>query len=141
MKRRLLMLAAALALAHAASLAQTLVLAVNAASPLRSLSQKDALALYTGRIRSLPGVDSLTPLDQDHDGPVRAAFYQALTGQDIARINSYWARLHFTGQVHPPQAVGGDAAMLRRLRADAGAIGYLSSEPTDAGLRVLLRLP
>lgn len=60
---------------------------------------------------------------------------------DIARINSYWARLHFTGQVQPPRAVEDDGAVVQRLRADPSAIGYLTREPQDGAVRVVLRLP
>ncbi|RZI54461.1 MAG: hypothetical protein EOP12_02765 [Pseudomonas sp.] len=114
---------------------------VSAQSAVRSLNQKDVLALYTGRARTLPDGEVATPLDQLRDSTVRADFYQMLTGMDIARINSYWARLHFTGQVHPPPAVGDDAAVIQRLRADPSAIGYVTREPNNAAVRVVLRLP
>jgi hypothetical protein len=99
------------------------------------------LALYTGRTRSLPNGEAARPLDQARDSAARAMFYQALTGMDLARINSYWARLHFTGQVQPPQAVADDAAVIARLRQDPSSIGYLTQEPSDPALRVVLRLP
>lgn len=114
---------------------------VSAQSPVRTLEQKDVLALYTGRTRTVPGSYTATPIDQQRDGPARADFYQALTGMDIARINSYWARLHFTGQVQPPQAVGDDGAVIQRLRADPAAIGYVLREPQSPAVRVVLRLP
>jgi len=115
---------------------------VSAQSDVRELAKKDVLALYTGHTRVFPNGEAAVPLDQDRDGQVRASFYQALTGMDIARINSYWARLHFTGQVQPPQVAGDDdAAVIARLRADPRAIGYLVDEPKGAGVRVVLRLP
>lgn len=121
--------------------ADAIYVVVSSQSPVRALEQKDVLALYTGRSRTLPGGEPATPIDQQRDGPVRAEFYQALTGMDIARINSYWARLHFTGQVQPPQAVGDDGAVIQRLRADPGAVGYLVHEPQSPAVRVVLRLP
>ena len=121
--------------------ADTIYVVVSAQSPVRAVAQKDVLALYTGRTRTLPGGEAATPLDQQHDGPARADFYLALTGMDIARINSYWARLHFTGQVQPPRTVENDVAVIQRLRADPTAIGYLTREPSDGSVRVVLRLP
>jgi hypothetical protein len=115
------------------------VVSVN--SSIKSASQQDLLALFTGRSRTLDGGVVATPLDQQRDGQTRAVFYQALTGMDMARINSYWARLHFTGQVQPPQALGDDASVIRRVRSDAAAVGYLSTEPDDPSVRVVLRLP
>lgn len=120
--------------------ASTLYVVVSAKSPWQSLSPKEVLALYTGRVRTLGNDVAATPLDQSRDGAVRAAFYRALTGMDVARINSYWARLHFTGQVQQPLAVGDDANVIRTLLADPSAVGYLTREPQDANLRVVLRL-
>ena len=140
----------ALALALAAAAAglpstvfssETIYVVVSAQSSVRNLTQKEVLALYTGRNRTLPNGELALPVDQQHDGAARVDFYQALTGMDIARINSYWARLHFTGQVQPPQCVGDDQAVLQRLRRDPQAIGYLTREPQDPGVRVVLRLP
>jgi len=121
--------------------AEPIYVVVSTRSPVSTATQKEVLALFTGRSRTLAGGAPATPLDQQRDGATRAAFYQALTGMDIARINSYWARLHFTGQVQPPQALGDDASVIERLRADPGAIGYVAKEPADASMRVVLRLP
>ncbi len=121
--------------------AEPIWVVVSTQSAIRNLTQQDLLALYTGRTRTLPGGQAVTPLDQQRDGTARADFYQALTGMDIARINSYWARLHFTGQVQPPQTVSDDTAMVQRLKADQFAIGYLMREPQDPSVRVVLRLP
>lgn len=140
--RRLLAAALLLGGLHAPLQATgSLWVVVSADSPLRSISQKEVLALYTGRARTHLGGVPATPLDQRRDGPAREAFYQALTGMDIGRINTYWARLHYTGQVQPPQPVHDDAAVVQRLRGDPSAIGYLTHEPQDTGLRVLMRLP
>jgi hypothetical protein len=121
--------------------AETMVVVVSAQSPVQAMTHKDVLALYTGRTRSFPNGDAARPLDQPRDSPAREAFYRALTGMDLARINSYWARLHFTGQVHPPQAVADDKALLQRLKQDSSALGYLQHEPSDPAVRVVLRLP
>ena len=140
--RPLMALSLALAWSPDAALAaDALYVVVSAQSPVRAVAQKDVLALYTGRTRTLPGGEAATPIDQQHDGAARADFYLALTGMDIARINSYWARLHFTGQVQPPRTVEDDLAVVQRLRADPTAIGYLTREPQDGSVRVVLRLP
>lgn len=121
--------------------AEAVFVVVSVHSPVRSVSQKEVLALFTGRSRSLADGTLLVPVDQQRDGAARAAFYRALTGLDLARIDSYWARLHFTGQVQRPQVLADDASVLRHLRSDASAIGYLAREPADPAVRVVLRLP
>ena len=55
-------------------------------------------------------------------------------------MNSYWARLSFSGQMQPPQVVDTEAVMLRSRRDNPRAIGYLAKPPDDERLRVLLAL-
>ena len=74
------------------------------------------------------------------DNVARAAFYLQLTGMAPAQINSYWSRLMFTGQTLPPQPLPSEAAVIDMVRRNPSAMGYVSSEPTDRGVRVVLTL-
>lgn len=140
--RRLFFALCLLVLCNSAGLAKTnaLYLVVNAANPIRALTKPEAVALFTGRAGSFPGGFAAEPYDQGNDS-VRASFYQALTGMDLARINSYWARLRFSGQIQPPQRIGNDLEMARVIRGNTRAIGYLTAMPNDPALRVVLIVP
>ncbi|HRD86470.1 MAG TPA: hypothetical protein PLF63_15025 [Rubrivivax sp.] len=120
--------------------AEVLHVVVHAGNPLTVLTQRELVALYTGRTRAFPGGGPARVLDHPRDSPERQAFYLSLTGMDLPRINSYWSRLHFTGQVQPPRTVAGDAAMRAELLHDPTAIGYLTQAPADSGLRVVHQL-
>ncbi|NRF72098.1 hypothetical protein HLB44_34455 [Aquincola sp. S2] len=113
---------------------------VHTANPLKALTQKEAIDLFMGRSRSFPGGDFAQTFDLPRDSPLRAGFYQALTGQSVAQVNSYWARLMFTGQTLPPQPLPNEAAMVDLVKHNPNAIGYLGHEPADKGLRVVLVL-
>lgn len=139
-RRRLLQLAALSPLGAAAQDAGDPVLVVGAASPLQSLNIGQAVALFTRRQRTLPSGEPAEPLDLPADHPLRAAFYRRLTGLGPAQMNSYWARLRFSGQMQPPPVVDSEAAVLRALRDNPRALGYVSRPPEDERLRVLLVL-
>ena len=111
---------------------------VHTSQPVRDLSQRDAVDLFMGRHRSLGNTASAQPLDLPKDSPARAAFYRALTGMSLAQINSYWARLTFTGRTTPPLTVTSEAAVSEAIKRNAAAIGYLSTEPADPHMRVVL---
>jgi ABC-type phosphate transport system substrate-binding protein len=115
-------------------------LVVNAANPVRSMTQKQALDLYMGRTRNFPNGDYALPFDQARDAAGRQSFYRLLTGMDLAQINSSWARLMFTGQTMPPQPLPNDATVIEVVKRNPGAIGYLGKAPTDASLAVVLVL-
>lgn len=116
------------------------VVVVAAASPLQALTRAQAVGYFTGRQRALPTGEPAQPLDLPANHPLRERFYRLLTGLGPAQMNSYWARLSFSGQMQPPLVVDTEAAMLRSLRDNPRAIGYLAKPPEDERLRVLLVL-
>ncbi len=91
-----------------------------------------------GRNRSFRNGDLAQVYDLPRDSGERAEFYQRLTGMGPAQVNSYWARLMFSGQTMPPQFVSDDAAMIDTVKRNPGAIGWARKEPTDKQVRVLL---
>ena len=115
-------------------------LVVNASSPIQTISRKEAIDLFTGRTRALRDGGAAQLFDLPRDSRQRASFYQSLTGKSLGQINSYWSRLMFSGQTMPPQALPSEQAMVESLRANANALGYLTSRPTDDGLRTVLVL-
>jgi len=114
---------------------------VNAGSGVQTLPQHDVVALFTGRLRTLPGGAMATVYDHPGDSSARADFYQRITGMDLARINSYWARLLFTGRGQPPRPLADDAAVIARVGADRAAVGYVSTRPSDAAVHIAFVLP
>ncbi len=113
---------------------------VHASNPQRTLTQKAAVDLFMGRNRAFANGDLALIFDLPRDHPRRAGFYEALTGMSVAQVNSYWSRLMFSGQSAPPQALPDEAAMLSILRRNPSALGWLSREPAEPGLRTVLVL-
>jgi hypothetical protein len=139
MLRRLLRIAwPLLLLATAVSARADFYIVVHASNPQRSLTQKEAVDLFMGRSRAFANGDFALIFDLPRDHPRRAAFYQALTGMSVAQVNSYWSRLMFSGQSVPPQSLPDEAAMASILRRNPSALGWLSREPGEPGLRVVL---
>ncbi|BBL74932.1 hypothetical protein [Methylomagnum ishizawai] len=105
---------------------------------LAALSEREARDIFLGRTRLFPNQRFALPLDQA--SPLRAEFYQRLTGRPIEQIDAYWARLLFTGQSSPPPQLPDDAAVLRTVRENQDALGYIDAAHVDATVRVLLML-
>lgn len=113
-------------------------LIVQSANPQPTLTQKEAVDLFMGRNRAFQNGDFAHTYDLPRDSVQRAEFYQQLTGMGPAQINSYWARLMFSGQTLPPQSVADEAAMIDTVKRKPGAIGWVRKEPADKQVRVLL---
>lgn len=106
----------------------------------RAMTRAQTLDLFMGRTRHFPNGDPALPLDQPRNSPARARFYRALTGMDLAQVNSYWARLMFSGQTMPPESLSSEAAVLAAVKHNPAAIGYVLAEPADRSVHVVFVL-
>lgn len=130
-----------MALALAAWAAQAEVyLVVGQASPVQTLTRKEAINLYSGRTRMLADGQTVQAMDLPRDDALRGEMYRLLTGFTLAQVNSYWSRLTFTGQTRALPVVSSEAQMAEWLRSNPQALGYLSREPSAPHLRVVLVL-
>lgn len=134
-----LLLAAAVATSAPPALADFYIV-VQAGNPQPALTQKEVVDLFMGRNRAFASGEFAKMLDLPREHPRRAAFYQALTGLNAAQLNSYWARLMFSGQNMPPQPLPDEAAVIDALKRNPNALGWLTKEPVDKQLRTLLVL-
>lgn len=137
LRRLLLVLCLVMPSAHAWA---DIFVIVNGASPVKSLSNKETVDLFMGRTRMYANGDHVFACDLPRESGVRADFYRVMTGMTQAQINSYWARLMFSGQVMPPQAFGTEQEILEVVKRNPGAIGYVGHEPQDKSVRVVLVL-
>ncbi|HXC58608.1 MAG TPA: hypothetical protein VN645_04775 [Steroidobacteraceae bacterium] len=113
---------------------------VSERNPVTMLSQKEALQIFMGRSRNFPDGRTATACDIG-DEALRAGFYRSLGGMSLPQVNSYWARLMFSGRSLPPQRMESESAMVERIGSDPTAIGWLPQAPRQKGLRTVLVLP
>lgn len=113
---------------------------VSAASPVRSLSRREAVGVFTGRASAIEAGELLMVVDLPRGNPVRDRFFEALTGQPIALVNSHWARLQFSGRVPTPYTVADPLALRTTVRAAPLSIGYVEAPCNDSGLRTVLHV-
>lgn len=138
MSTRLRLLVIAAAAAFAAHAHADFYVIAQAGNPQPALTQNEAINLFMGRSRSFSNGDFALVFDLPRNSPQRAAFYQALTGMSQAQVNSYWARLMFSGQSMPPQPLPDEVAMIDIVKRNPSAVGWLSKEPADKQVRTLL---
>lgn len=116
-----------------------LVLIANPASGISKLSRAQAVDLYLGRNRKLSSGATSLPIDLSGDKD-RERFYAALVNKDLAQINSYWARLVFSGKATPPFRVPDARTALDLVAANPNAIAYVDSSAVDSRVKVVLEL-
>jgi ABC-type phosphate transport system substrate-binding protein len=80
------------------------------------------------------------PLDLPGATPIKAEFYQKVTGHDLSQVKATWSRLLFTGQAQPPKELPDAAAMKKAVASDPKAVGYIAKSDVDRSVKVILEL-
>lgn len=124
----------------AAPLQAGIVVIVNQENATSNFSQRQIVDLYMGRDLYFPNGEMALRLDQSPKSKVRHDFYKNLVGKSVAQINAYWARLLFTGRASPPQVISDSEGVLKAIRRNANAVGYINESELVAGVKVVGRV-
>lgn len=117
-----------------------LLVIVNAANPVRSMTAEEVAGLYLARSRNFPNGEFALVFDQPRDSHQRERFFKLVANMGVGQVNTYWSRLMFSGQEIPPQVLPSEQALIDIVRRNPGAIGYVSGVPKDPNLRVVLHI-
>jgi ABC-type phosphate transport system substrate-binding protein len=135
-----LILSLSMLLASATSAMADILIIVNADNPTTELGSRQVVDLYMGRLQSFPDGEAAFPLDLPPDSPVREGFYRQLMDKSVAEVNAYWARLLFTGRATPPRVLSDSPTVLKAVRENRGAIGYIDSANLNETVKVVGRV-
>jgi len=115
------------------SVAQADVVVIgNVAAP--NMSKDEVTQFFLGKSQAMK------PVDRTSSDPIKAQFYQKLSGQDLSQVKATWSRLVFTGKATAPKELPDAAAVKKAVAADPKAIGYIDKSEVDATVKVLLTL-
>ena len=135
-----LILAALLLQASLACAKTDLVVIANPASGIEQISRDEVVSLFMGRSKKLTSGITALPIDQASVNPEKSRFYREVISKELAEINSYWARLIFSGQGSPPRQADNTAEVIDIVLSNRGAIGYVPRAAADKRVRVVLDL-
>jgi hypothetical protein len=93
---------------------------------------------FLKKVTRWPDGTPLHPVDLSIGSTVRRRFVERVLGRSIPAIRSYWQQVIFSGRGLPPLEVSGDADVLRYVRRNRGAIGYVSAGAPVEGVRVVV---
>jgi hypothetical protein len=133
--RRRLALITLLLLSQCCSRANAGAIITAKNSLLPPLDAEGARRLFLGRIPSINGVEITVIYQQS--GTERSDFETKVIGKTGAELNTYMARLIFTGEAKPPLELPGDLSVKTRVNSTAGAVGYINNSAIDGNVKVL----
>jgi ABC-type phosphate transport system substrate-binding protein len=112
-------------------------LVVNSANPASGLPRSEVARLFLKKVTAWPDGRPVAVIDQERGSPQRQAFSRDIHQKDADAIASYWQTAVFSGRDVPPPIGKSDAEVLAFVRADPGAIGYVSGTADVQGVKVL----
>jgi ABC-type phosphate transport system substrate-binding protein len=127
---RLFLFLLALAAPQERAPAQGFVVVVNAANPVQSLSADQVSKYFLKKVGQWDGGQRVLPVELSETIATRQAFTQNIHRKPLSAVKSYWQQQVFSGRDVPPPVKSADTAVLEYVRANPGAIGYVSSAAT-----------
>lgn len=127
-------------LSSSAFAASDMVVITNPGSGVDRLTRDEVTAIYMGRSKKLSSGLPAIPIDQAPTNPEKARFYRDLIDKELPEVNSYWARLTFSGRGTPPRQVSNASEVIETVAANKGAIGYIPRANVDRRVHVVLDL-
>jgi len=117
--------------------AQDVKVIVNSANSTADLSGDVVTKLFLKQTTKFPNGTAAQPVDQAKGSSVRAAFSKSVLGRGVAAVESYWQQQIFSGKDVPPPTKASDDEVVAYVKANAGAIGYVSAGASTAGVKVV----
>lgn len=114
-----------------------IVVVANKDNQIEMLTKKQIIDIYMGRKSTFPNGAIVLPIDQETDSTTRKLFYQRLVDKTISEINTYWARLLFSGRATPPRPAKNASSVISIIKNNKSAIGYVQLEDLTDDVRVL----
>lgn len=133
----LLLLLGTFAASAGAARAEGFAVIVHRSNPVDSLRANYVSQLFLDKISRWENGEKVKPVDQSPRSATRAAFSLNIHGRPVRAIQSYWQQQIFTGRGLPPAELDSDADVLNFVRSNPGAIGYVSTDATLDGVKVV----
>ena len=129
--------AAMLGVAPVTMQAQDVKVIVNSANSVGELPAADVTNIFLKKTARFPGGTAAVPVDQAKGSAVRGAFSKSVLGRPAGAVEAYWQQQIFAGGELPPSTKASDDDVVAFVKATPGAIGYVSSGASVAGVKVV----
>ncbi|HEU4388578.1 MAG TPA: hypothetical protein VFV34_12325 [Blastocatellia bacterium] len=110
---------------------------VNTSNPVSSISKDQVSKFFLKKVTKWDNGQTVLPVELPKTSPARQAFSLQIHGKPVKAIESYWQQKIFSGRDVPPVEKPSDAQVVGYVKANAGAIGYVSGDTPAGGVKVV----
>ncbi|WP_158966147.1 hypothetical protein [Paraglaciecola sp. L3A3] len=115
-----------------------LVVVIDASSKVSSINKYELIGIYMGKYRADDSNITITPVD---NGQYTEHFYQMIIGKSVAQVNSYWARLKFTGRDYQQPIKKSDTSQtLTQVTTLLNSISYIKQSELTSDVKVIYEI-
>ncbi|MEO8358779.1 MAG: substrate-binding domain-containing protein [Vicinamibacteria bacterium] len=111
---------------------------VNSSNPINLMTKEQVRKAFMKKLAKWDTGTPMVPIDQGADSSARAAFSRTIHGKPVSAMVSYWQQQIFAGRDVPPIEKTSDAAVLALVKANPGAIGYVSGSASVEGVKLIV---
>jgi ABC-type phosphate transport system substrate-binding protein len=98
---------------------------VNPANPATQIERAALVAIFKGAMPRWKDASPVQAVDQSIKSPARAAFTEKMLRDSLMAMQTYWFKQLQQGRV-PPMVKASDQEVAAYVKANRGAIGYVS---------------
>lgn len=107
--------------------------------PQDSIKKSALLDFYACDIKQWSDGQPVVVFDLKQQSEVKTAFYNFL-GKSPSRMKSVWLKKLLSGEGNPPEAMNSEDALVAKVAATTGAIGFVSKAHVLTSVKVLLEI-
>jgi hypothetical protein len=111
---------------------------VNRDIEVKSVSREFLANAFLRNVRDWDGGQRILPVDLLPSVSTREDFSRRILLRSVAAVRSYWQQRIFSGRGVPPPELESDAAVIRYVVGNRGAVGYVSKSAELGAARVVV---
>ncbi|GAC1375318.1 MAG: hypothetical protein NVS3B3_11760 [Aquirhabdus sp.] len=119
---------------HATAASAELVVVANPHVGFDHLKQGELRRIFLGQTSKFPNGEIAEPLDVS--GDYRNAFYQSILNKTPEQVETYWAKMIFTGKAEPARQVR-PQEVKQEIAESSSAISYMDRSQADASVKII----
>ncbi len=119
---------------HATVAQAELVVVANPHVSFNHLKQAELRRIFLGQTSKFPNGEIAVPLDVS--GDYRNTFYQSILDKTPEQVETYWAKMIFTGKAEPARQVR-PQEVKQAVAGSSKVISYMDRSQTDASVKII----
>jgi ABC-type phosphate transport system substrate-binding protein len=138
MKKMIITAVALLLIAGTTTMASAeTVMIVNAENPAAKVTASEIANFFLGKTTQWKGGLKAAPVDQKKDTAPGKAFLAKIVKMNESDFKNLWVEKMLSGGAEPPKVLDSDEAVIKFVKENKGAVGYIDAANLKEGVKAL----